>query len=1009
MISISSIGESLTQIIFAKLGYDIDRYCRLEAVYDDTTLITETGGLLTVVELKGIRGMPGEEETLKIFNSWIQELSAIFKNGDHTLQVVFESDPNSARAEIDAISAPMWATARRLQLEIDDVLTDYFDAVANRCSRERCWVVLETHPTMLAKDVLKKSLKNRIQYMESQEIPYLTQAQNSFRLIPELTTPHLTMVNSFIGEMDSVGVSLEALNLVEALREIRRAIDPEFTDDQWEPSLPGKNRLIKGNRKPDRVPVRHGTGPANEMSHVWYPPLSRQLVVRRIVAESHVDFPSSESVRVGNKWFASLVMEVGPDDPQTFLKLFRRISMDIPWRISYELRPGGLQGLWLSRLVVKIFGWMGETNRKIRDALDDLASYQRFDGTVVGLRISAVTWADDPKELSRRHATLARALQGWGQCQVTDNIGDPVEGVLSTVPAFSAENPAVSMAAPLPDVIHMLPLTRPASPWRTGVVMFRTPDGRLYPMNIASSEQAAWVDLISAPMGSGKSVLLNTINLMSSFAAGAEDVPWLVVIDVGPSSSGVANLMKSALPENLRHKVEYFKLRMDVRSSINPFDTQLGCRKPTAMEREFQVNFFQLLMTDEGETAPYKMAGKMAGVMIDEIYDLFSDKRSPKIYEQHCDSIVDQALESIRFRDYSPNLTWWQVVDILFQAGRIHEATVAQRYAVPLLHDFMGIVKSSIIRDLFAESADNSVQAGNGQMLIDAFSTVISSTIREFPVLSGVTRFDIGDARMVVMDLDEVARDRGRRAAIMYMLARYVGTRNFYLMPEMVDSSPKIYRTYHLKRVQEIKEVKKALVYDEFHRTDGILALRKQVLTDMREGRKWNIRIALSSQILDDFDMEMIDLASSIYILKPANQADIRRLCQLFGLSEVAALRMERDLTAPSAAGANFLTIQNTKKGRYVQVLTNTIGPITRWALTTTAEEMALRNRLYERMDPREARALLGAIYPSGAQEVIEERRRSMDGEDTSLLDQMAEEVLQIAAEMRMKKQRMAR
>lgn len=1008
MLSLASIGEALTQLIFGKLGYDIDRYCRLEAVYDDTTLITETGGLLTIVELKGIRGMPGEEETLKIFNSWIQELSAIFKNGDHTLQVVFESDPGSARSEIDALAAPMWATAKRLQLDIEDVLTDYFDAVARRCSRERCWIVLETHPTMLAKDVLKKSLRNRLKYMEREQIPYLTQAQNSFRLIPELTTPHKTMVSSFVGEMDSVGVSLDPMNLVEALREVRRAIDPEFTANDWEAALPGKNRLIKKLRnKPDRLPVRHGTGPENEMSHVWYPPLSRQLVARRIVADPHADFPSTEPVRVGNVWFSSLVLDCGPDDPQTFLRLFRRIAMDIPWRISYEIRPGGLQGLWFSRLVVKIFGWMGETNRKIRDALDDLSAYEQRDGTVVGLRVCATTWAEDPKELSRRHATLARAIQGWGQCQVTDNVGDPVESFLATVPAFYAQNPAVSMAAPLPDVVHMLPLTRPASPWRTGVVMFRTPDGRLYPMNIASPEQASWVDLISAPMGAGKSVLLNTINLMSAFAAGAEDVPWMLVIDVGPSSSGVANLLKSALPENLRHKVEYFKLRMDVKSSINPFDTQLGCRKPTAMEREFQVNFFQLLMTEEGETSPYSMAGKMAGVMIDEIYDLFSDKRNPKLYEQHCDPLVDLALESIRFRPEGI-VTWWKIVDVLFAAGRIHEATIAQRYAVPLLHDFMGIVKSSIIRDLFAESVDNAVQAGNGQMLIDAFSTVISSTIREFPVLSGVTRFDIGDARMVVMDLDEVARDRGRRAAIMYMLARYVGTRNFYLMPEMTASAPNCYHDYHLKRVREIKEVKKALVYDEFHRTDGILALRKQVLTDMREGRKWNIRIALSSQILDDFDKEMIDLSSSIYILRPANQADIRRLCDLFGLSDVAAIRMERDLSAPSAAGANFLTIQNTKKGRYVQVLTNTIGPITRWALTTTAEEMGLRNRLYERMDPREAREVLALMYPSGAQDVIEERQRNMDGEETALLDQMANEVVRFATEIRMKKRLVA-
>ena len=40
-----------------------------------------------------------------------------------------------------------------------------------------------------------------------------------------------------------------------------------------------------------------------------------------------------------------------------------------------------------------------------------------------------------------------------------------------------------------------------------------------------------------------------------------------------------------------------------------------------------------------------------------------------------------------------------------------------------------------------------------------------------------------------------------------------------------------------------------------------------QVIIDMREGRKWNVQIALISQSLDDFDKIMIEFATSIFIM----------------------------------------------------------------------------------------------------------------------------------------------
>src|SRR5476651_1313223 len=128
---------------------------------------------------------------------------------------------------------------------------------------------------------------------------------------------------------------------------------------------------------------------------------------------------------------------------------------------------------------------------------------------------------------------------------------------------------------------------------------------------------------------------------------------------------------------------------------------------------------------------------------------------------------------------------------------------------------------------------------------------MVSGGVREYPILSRVTAFDIGDARVVSLDLDEVAKSGGdaasRQTSVMYMLARYVLARHYFLTEENANDMPETYRSYHETRISEIREDPKRIVLDEFHRTAGVQAVRTQIIQDMREGRKWSVQIALIS------------------------------------------------------------------------------------------------------------------------------------------------------------------
>src|SRR5205814_5539658 len=111
------------------------------------------------------------------------------------------------------------------------------------------------------------------------------------------------------------------------------------------------------------------------------------------------------------------------------------------------------------------------------------------------------------------------------------------------------------------DVAYMLPFTRPASPWATGAVLFRSIDGKPWPYQPGSTQQTTWIDLVYARPGSGKSVLSNAINLALCLSPGIQRLPHIAIVDIGPSSSGLISLLKEVLPVVMKQLVAYHRLR----------------------------------------------------------------------------------------------------------------------------------------------------------------------------------------------------------------------------------------------------------------------------------------------------------------------------------------------------------------------------------------------------------------------------------------------------------------
>ncbi len=954
------------------LGQTTESYCEIQTADSPTVLVGNDGSLISVLKIDGVKALIGVDEFNRIQEGLMHSLQTTMSRNGHSMQVYFSYNRDEVGEEIAHIFEPAIETAERLSLVLDDLFDERVSYLAKYCAREEVYVVLWTRPGVLTPEQYKRALKERQKEAVQKKIPPFRNTQNLLAVIPDLRDVHDSFVRSVKNDLSAMGINLGVLEAHEAVYEMRRSVDPDFTDRAWRPSLPG-----------DRITIKEPKKITGDISDIMWPSLARQLIPRDVVNKD------LRTVHIGNRIYSSVFIDLFPKDLQRFSDLLLHIlPMHIPWRISFLVESDGLASVRLKSMLASVLSWTSAQNRLINDSVN-LLKYVNLhtDNAVVKLRVAACTWApeDDIRLLRTRASQLAKAIEGWGSCDVSEISGDAFAGAISSAMGISCSSIATASIAPLSDVLYMLPFFRPSSPWRHGAILFRSPDGKPWPYQPGSREQTTWIDLLYARPGSGKSVLSNAINLALCLAGGIQRLPRISIIDIGPSSSGLISLIKEALPHDKRYMAAYHRMRMTPDFSINPFDTQLGCRYPTPQERSFLVNFVTLLSTPIGSDKPYDGVPDMSGLIVDELYKRAADDGNPEVYTSGIDEIIDGILIEIGFVK-DAHTTWWEVTDALFLAGFTHEAALAQRHAMPLLSEAAAICRTPAVEDLYGK-----IVAPTGESLINAFSRMISAAVREYPVLSQPTSFDLGDARIVSLDLDEVAKSGGdaasRQTAVMYMLARYVLARHFYLTEENVADMPASYRTYHEKRISEIREDPKRIIFDEFHRTSKTAAVREQVIVDMREGRKWKVQVALISQSVEDFDPVMIEFATSIFIMDAGPEQALQRTAEIFGLSKTAKYALRSQVHGPREGGATFLAQFATKEGINTQLLTSTLGPIELWAFNTTAEDSNVRNQLYRKIGPSEARRVLATVFPSGTVTKYLEERLAAIKEKGGLID----------------------
>ena len=977
----------------------LDAHCRLVTAAGEHEFVADDGSIVTLFRLDGLRSMAGEEELSIIVERLRIGMSGFLSDAGHDIQFWFGHSPDRARAEVDLAMRRVEAVAMDAGLDVSDVVAERRERLPARLAGERSYIALWSRPTLLQKQEAKESARQMQQAFKG--APQAAEAQMPGVGADALIVRHRSVADALKRVLSENGIEAAMLTAHAGMGAMKSIIDPNFgsMESTWKGVLPGdKLRPMMAERPAELKSI--------DVSNVLLPLISRQLLTEE------AEILDQTTLRMGDYVWSSFDIVLPPEVLVSFEELVRRVlegEDKISWRCSMMLRSGGFQGQVFKEQIARATRWAtATTNQRIADAFEFLHQANGDGDTVVRWGVSFAVWChrNDRDRLVHHVATIRRAVERWGNSQTDGMIGDPVEGVMSSALGITASSTAPFASASLTDALGMSPVSRPASPWQAGAMMFRTEDGKPFYYQPGSSKQLAWVDLMVGTPGSGKSVLLNSLNLSTALSRqtgrNAKNVgllPRISIIDIGRSSEGLIQLIRDSLPVDRRHEAVFHRLRMDEQFAVNPFDTQLGLRRPLAHERGYLINLVSLICTPEGKTEPYDGISQLAAAAIDAAYEEFGDSDNPKRYVIGDSRAVDERIDAVGI-EIDENSTWWEITDALAQRGHMHEAALAQRFAVPQLGDLVQMVNKENVKAAYDE-----MTVENGQLVTKTFQRIIGEALRAYPILGKPTRFDVSNARIVAFDLADVTEKVGpqaqKKTAIMYMLARQTLTHDYWLDVDEVRAlrCAPMYRDALIEKAETNKQMPKRICFDEYHLTGG-LGIREQVIQDVRVGRKQGVQIALASQLIEDFDAAIQDLASNVWFCNVPTAKARTKICENYNLNAAVEDQMATLNGPVPGVGAPVIAMMKLKTGTYVQKIINELGPVELWALSTTAEDTALRTMLYDRLGPKEARRRLARRFPSGsAKDMIERRLVELEDQSKKITDKERGDVVRSIAD----------
>ena len=970
--SVDTLAQAVSSLLLNQSPRD---FVSLNTPHDEQTLVMDDGTLITAIRIDGSRKTVGAEEYVTLMLGLEQIFKAYMDDGSHKFTFYFAMDNDKVVEELELIyGEAARKTSRNLNFISEELIDEQIETMAKHCHLERNLLVVHTKVHNLSKKEVIQ-LRKFIE-LEHQGAMKMGDAQSIGMGTKFYANKHKTLVDGLIENFTTYNLTSRALTNHEYLYEVRNAYDAAWTDLTWKPFLPGDNyplRLIEQHK--------------SDFSNYGIPKIAEQVTPRMLDVSHH------SLGTVGDTVYAPISVEFSPENHLPFHKLYRSLKAEgIPFRITFDIDSNGMSLFGFKEMLASILMVTPGTddNKHIVETKKHFAKLRDAGEEIVKLRIMLCTWAGENNhdEASRRREVIARKLQSWGNTQSLETEGDVAESIISSIPGMSKGNAAAPLPSALSESLKILPLSQPASIWEKGSRLYRSMYGKILPMQSVSSLQAHWTKVILGPMGFGKSVELAADNWALVLHPDNEELPFIRQIDIGPGSKGFIELVRSMLPESQRHLAMYERVSNTERHAINMFDTQLGLRFPLSNHASTILNMLTLLCQPDDQDTPYDGTIDVLDRLIKLAYDKLSSRKSSLSYQPKIDVEIDQRLKALNFEPERELVKWWDIVDFFFTKGDKRYSALAQRYAVPDISYIINLCNDPRIASEFAD-----VKTPSTQSIAKFVARKLSGAKSRYPIIASKTAFDISNARIVALDLDDVTKGKGneakQRTTLMYMLATHVLTTEIYTGDEhLKEMEGEVgiynidYRHHHKQHIALLQRSRKRFCADEVQRGKDVKPFTDTLVTIVLEGRKWLVDVVLGSQLSNAFPDEIIELATSIVILGAGTNKNIQSISEKFGLSDVMKHHLKNSIRQPNSKGATFIGIFDTELGTVEQIMMATQGPQFIWSVNSTRIDSVVRNRLSEAIGATETRQLLVKRYPSGTVRGEVEQRRKALGND---------------------------
>lgn len=964
----------------------VEDYCPIQGVVNDHTYFLNNTALVTVFEIKGATFLMGAAERT-LFISELKDLfTTVLRDQNAAIQMVYQRDRIQVKDKLKGYYAPLLGKAKALRMNADGLINERIERMLPYLSGTEVYIVLYTYPhQLISKEAMKEFRKHQ---KESRGPDFPWERFDGIQIYSEpdvVEHRHDATARTLEGALKKLRLDNKKLTVSEAITLARRMTFPSETSPHWKPRLPG-----------DAIDPRlHQMDPVGNqgdfLDAIAYPTIGRQFAAAAVQKADALD----SVVQVGERFVASQLMELTPTSPKAFEDFLEHIGdIDLPLRVSMVFHGGSeaYAGKISSKKGLSYLAALTSPshNRKIGAAGETLTSDIEEKGRQpCGFNMIVSTWGDSRRQASERIKKMGRALDAWGDVQSAPEVGDPFLAFTATLPGW-ANNLRLNLITTVEKMLGSLPFGVVTSPWKEGTLFFKNRQGGIFPYAPLSSEQQTTNILTFAPPGGGKSVLISTLILGAIFDPVLEGLPKIAAIDIGNSSKGVINLLREIAPPELRDRFVHVEFELNERFGINVMDTRVGCTKPTSAERGFLTNFLTLILTPIGGTEPIKDATQIATTLIEELYTVCSED-DPVKYVDGQDKATTIWLRDQRDFEIKKTTTWWQVVNHALSKHAYDVAASAQRYAVPNLKMLPSrLTMSDSLKTLYG--SDNPI-------LTDA-KRLMLGFIQQYPSLCKPSNFNFQETDVCIIDLNKVTQDSGpegtRRTSIAYMVSRYLLGKDFLTNKDILNEMPPVAQEFYRSKVASLEVVRKYLIYDEFHRTQGATAVQRTVLDDMRNGRKFNLMVMLASQNFNDFNEEIVKQATVRFVMRVDSQEDATALAEKYGWGETIRQALLKEVRGAGRHGAVMLMHASGLKGddaSCTQVLTNVIGATELAAYATTREDAALRDAILDIGIPYwDAVTLIGRFFPSGVKSIVEDTMRAKRNSIESVSDTVDEE-----------------